>query len=141
VTEGSLSTGQALTASSLVRQVFLMTWLWAIFAGFYLVAYVFWVPSLFGSIPEMLAVSAVTLFFGAGFLLDGFLRALELQTSTRMRKIPMVRARRILGGALLLAYLLVYVPPQGRIVAHWPLDLAITALSGVIMMAYGLLNV
>ncbi|MDA4135835.1 MAG: hypothetical protein OK449_02390 [Thaumarchaeota archaeon] len=126
-----------MTPSALVKQVFLMTWLWAIFAGFYLVAYIFWVPRLFGSLPVILAVAAVTLLFGAGFLLDGFLRALQLQTSSPMRTVPLIRVRRILGGALLLGYLLVYLPPQGRIVAHWPLDLAITAVSGVIMIVYG----
>jgi tellurite resistance protein TehA-like permease len=129
-----------LTPSALVKQVFLMTWLWAIFAGFYLVAYIFWVPRLFGSLPVILAVAAVTLLFGAGFLLDGFLRALELQTSSPLRTIPLMRVRRVLGGALLLGYLLVYLPAQGRVVAHWPLDLAITAVSGVVMIVYGILN-
>ena len=42
---------------------------------------------------------------------------------------------------MLLGYLLVYVPPQGRVVAHWPLDLAITLVSGVIVIVYGALNV
>jgi tellurite resistance protein TehA-like permease len=132
--------GHELTPAAVVKQVFLMTWLWAIFAGFYLVAYIFWVPRLFGSLPVILAVAVVTLLFGAGFLLDGFLRALELQTSSPMRTVPLVRVRRILGGALLLGYLSVYLPPQGRIVAHWPLDLAITAASGIIMIVYGVLN-
>jgi hypothetical protein len=129
-----------LTPSLLIGQVFRMTWLWAIFAGFYLVAYVFWVPQLFGSFLIIVAVAAVTLVLGAGFLLDGFLRALELQTSVPMRAIPLRRVRRFLGGALLLAYLLVYLPPQGRIVAHWPLDLAITLVSGAIMVIYGIVN-
>jgi hypothetical protein len=57
-----------------------------------------------------------------------------------MRAIPLRRVRRFLGGALLLAYLLVYLPPQGRIVAHWPLDLAITLVSGAIMVIYGIVN-
>ena len=130
-----------MTPSALAKQVFLMTWLWAIFAGFYLVAYVFWVPRLFSGLARRTGVvAAVTLVLGAGFLLDGFLRALELQTSSPMRAVPLRRIRRFLGGALLLGYLLVYLPPQGRVVAHWPLDLAITLVSGVIMVVYGIMN-
>jgi hypothetical protein len=129
-----------LTASGLIREVFFMTWLWSIFAGFYLVAYAFWVPLLFGSVPVILAAEAVTLVLATGFLLDGFLRALELQTSIAMRAIPLRRVRRLLGGAILLSYLSVYLSPQGRIVAHWPLDLAITAVSGAIMIVYGIVN-
>jgi len=117
-----------------------MTWLWAIFAGFYLVAYAFWVPSLFVSLPVVVALVLVTLILGAGFLLDGFLKALGLQTSSSMRTVPVRRARRFLGGMLLIGYLLVYLPPQGRVVAHWPLDLAITVVSGVIMVVYGIVN-
>ena len=117
-----------------------MSWLWSIFAGFYLVAYVFWVPSLFVSLAEVIVVAAVTLVVGAGLLQDGFLRAVELQTGTKIRALPLRRIRRFVGGALLLGYLQVYIPPQGRIVAHWPLDLAITAVSGVIMVVYGIVN-
>lgn len=129
-----------LTPSNLVKQVFLMTWLWAIFAGFYLVAYTFWVPRLFISLPVVVALVLVTLILGAGFLLDGFLKALELQTSSPMRTVPVRRARRFLGGMLLIGYLLVYLPLQGRVVAHWPLDLAITVVSGVIMVVYGIMD-
>ena len=129
-----------LTPSSVTREVFLMTWLWAIFAGFYLVAYVFWVPGLFSSLPVEVVVALVTLLLGACFLVDGFGKALELQTSSNVRQIPLRRPRRLLGGAILLGYLLVYLPPQGRVVAHWPLDLAITAVSGVMMVVYGLMN-
>jgi hypothetical protein len=129
-----------LRLSDVLRQVFLMSWLWSIFAGFYLVAYVFWVPSLFVSLAEVIVVAAVTLVVGAGLLQDGFLRAVELQTGTKIRALPLRRIRRFVGGALLLGYLQVYIPPQGRIVAHWPLDLAITAVSGVIMVVYGIVN-
>src|SRR5208282_3588155 len=122
------------------RQVFLMSWLWAIFAGFYLVAYVFWVPRLFSSLPLVIVVAAVTLVVGAGLLEDGFLKAIELQTGTELRPLPLRRFRRFVGGALLLGYLLVYVPTQGRIVAHWPLDLGITAVSGAIMIVYGVMD-
>ena len=48
------------------------------------------------------------------------------------------RAKPIAGGVLLLCYLQVYLPPEGRIVAHWPLDLAITLVAGVRLAAYGL---
>jgi hypothetical protein len=134
--------GEALqvTPSEVARQVFMMTWLWAIFAGFYLVAYVFWVPRLFASAPVALLVGAVTLILGAGFLLDGFLKALELQTGTKMHSVPYKRARRLLGGAVLLGYLLVYLPAQDRVVAHWPLDLAITLVSGVVLVVYGMID-
>lgn len=129
-----------MTPSAVVRQVFLMTWLWSIFAGFYLVAYVFWVPELFDSVPLAVAVGALTVLLGAGFLLDGFLKALELQTGTKMRAVAYVRARRLVGGVVLLGYLLVYLPAQGRVVAHWPLDLAITMVSGVVLVAYGIID-
>ncbi|MDA4122242.1 MAG: hypothetical protein OK456_03565 [Thaumarchaeota archaeon] len=122
------------------KQVFLMSWLWSIFGGFYLVAYVFWVPQLFVSLALVIVVAAVTLVVGAGLLQDGFLKAVELQTGSRIRPLALRRVRRFLGGVLLLGYLTVYIPPQGRIVAHWPLDLAITAVSGVIMVVYGILN-
>jgi hypothetical protein len=122
------------------EQVFLMSWLWAVLAGFYLVAYVFWVPRLFSSLPLVIVVAAVTLVVGAGLLQDGFLRAIELQTGRKVSALPLRRVRRLVGGALLLGYLLVYLPPQGRIVAHWPLDLAITAVSGVVMIVYGVLD-
>jgi hypothetical protein len=122
------------------KQVFLMSWLWSIFAGFYLVAYVFWVPSLFVSLAEVIVVAAVTLVVGAGLLQDGFLKAIELQMGTKLRPLPLRRLRRFVGGAMLLGYLGVYLPPQGRVVAHWPLDLAITAVSGVIMVVYGIMN-
>lgn len=132
--------GAKLTLSAAIRQVFLMTWLWEIFAGFYLAAYVFWVPRLFASFPVEITAGVVTFVLGACFLLDGFEAALELQTSSQVRQFPLRRARRLVGGVVLLGYLLVYLPPQGRIVAHWPLDLAITVLSGVMMVAYGVTN-
>jgi len=117
-----------------------MTWLWSIFAGFYLVAYVFWDPTLFANILVVAVVAALTLVLGVGLLQDGFLRAVELQWGTAYRSLPLRRPRRCVGGALLLGYLLVYLPPQGRVVAHWPLDLAITAVSGALMIVYGATN-
>jgi hypothetical protein len=130
-----------LTPYGLLKQVLLMTWLWAIFGGFYLVAYVFWVPHLFGNALLVIAAGGVTLAVGASLLGDGFARALELQASTTLPPIPLVRVRRALGGMILLAFVSVYLPPQGRIVAHWPLDLAITIVSGVIMIAYAVMDV
>jgi hypothetical protein len=126
--------------SEAAKQVFLMSWLWAIFAGFYLVAYVFWVPRLFSGLPTVIVVAAVTLVVGAGLLQDGFLAAVGLQMGTSIRALPLRRVRRFAGGTLLLGYLFVYVPPQGRVVAHWPLDLAITAVSGAVMVVYGVLD-
>jgi len=125
---------------AILRQIFSMTWLWAIFAGFYLVAYVFWVPRLFSNLPLVILVAGVTLVVGAGLLEDGFLGAMRLQSGTAIRPLPLRRFRRFAGGALLLGYVSVYIPSQGRIVAHWPLDLAITLASGIVMLGYGVLD-
>jgi len=119
----------------------MMSWLWSIFAGFYLVAYVFWIPKLFSSFPLVIALAAATLILGAGFLYDGFSRAIQLQSGIERHQLGFGRARQVVGGLLLLGYLLVYLPPQGRIVAHWPLDLAITAVSGLVMLVYGISNI
>ncbi len=121
-----------------LKQVFLMTWLWSIFAGFYLVAYAFWVPGLFASPLVVVLVIAATLALGGSFLVDGFSAALQLQTGRAPKPVPFVRARRLLGGVALLSYSAVYLPRGGRIVAHWPLDLAITLVAGVMLIAYGL---
>jgi hypothetical protein len=130
-----------LNPAEVLKQVFKMSWLWSIFAGFYLVAYAFWVPRLFDSLPLVIAVAAATLVLGAGFLYDGFLKAIELQSGIKHRPLAYRRVRQLVGGFLLLGYLLVYLPPQGRIVAHWPLDLAITAVSGLVMLIYGIWNI
>jgi len=121
-----------------LKQIFLMTWLWSIFAGFYLVAYAFWVPGLFASVPLVALVIVVTLALGGSILVDGFSRAMQLQTGAALKEVPLVRPRQLFGGAALLGYLSVYFPAGGRIVAHWPLDLAITLVSGVVLVAYGL---
>jgi len=118
--------------------VFKMSWLWSIFAGFYLVAYAFWLPSLFANLLVVVLAAALTLVLGLSFLYDGFSTAMALQGGPATKPLALGRARRLAGGALLLSYLLVYVPPHGRIVAHWPLDLAITAVSGAIMLVYGI---
>jgi hypothetical protein len=120
--------------------IFRMTWLWSIFAGFYLVAYTFWVPGLFTNLLVVIGAVGLTLLLGLGFLFDGFSTALALQGGPPARALPVRRLRRFAGGGLLLVYWLVYVPPQGRIVAHWPLDLAITVVSGIVMLAYGVQN-
>lgn len=123
-----------------LKQLFLMTWLWSIFAGFYLVAYAFWVPRLFGSLPLVVLVLVVTLALGGSILVDGFSGAMQLQTGRRVTAVPFVRFRKLLGGLALLGYVSVYLPPGGRIVAHWPLDLAITVVSGVMLIAYGIMH-
>jgi hypothetical protein len=117
-----------------------MTWLWVIFAGFYLVAYAFWVPKLFNNTAIIIAVMIVTLLLGGGQLLDGFNRAVELQYGELSRPLPYRRVWHFLAGIFLLGYVSVYVPPSGRIVAHWPLDLGITVASGIVMVAYSILN-
>jgi len=123
-----------------LKQLLLMTWLWSIFAGFYLVAYAFWVPRLFASLPVVVLVIMATLALGGSILVDGFSRALQLQSGRTARVIPFVRVRQLLGGLSLLAYVSVYLPPGGRVVAHWPLDLAITLASGLILVAYGIMD-
>jgi hypothetical protein len=117
-----------------------MTWLWSIFAGFYLVAYVFWVPTIFSNILVVLLVVAVTSLLGFGLLYDGFGTALGFDGTAPVRPLPSKRVFRFLGGFVLLAYVLIYLPPGGRIVAHWPLDLAITLVSGVITIVYGVID-
>jgi hypothetical protein len=122
-----------MTMSS-ASQIFSMSWLWSIFAGFYLVAYTLWVPTLFSNLVLATATAGLTLILGLAFLYDGFSGAISLQGGSPPRALQLRRLRRFVGGGLLLAYLLVYIPPQGRIVAHWPLDLAITVLSGAVML-------
>jgi hypothetical protein len=123
-----------------LKRIFLMTWLWVIFAGFYLVAYAFWVPRLFNNTAVIVGVMIVTLALGGGQLLDGFHRAVELQYGELSHPLPYRRVWHFLAGILLLGYVSVYVPPGGRVVAHWPLDLGITVVSGIVMVAYSILN-
>lgn len=120
--------------NSLVR-IFLLTWLWSTFAGFYLVAYAFWVPALFSSPLIVAPLVAFTVALGLGLLYDGFGAALSLGARPP-RALPGRRLWRVAGGLVLLAYLPVYLPASGRVVPHWPLDMAITLLSGIVMVAY-----
>lgn len=120
--------------------VFKMPWLWSIFAGFYLVAYTFWLPGLFTNLLVVIAAAALTLILGLSFLYEGFSVAVALQGGPAAKPLSLRRLRRLTGGGLLIAYLPVYVPPQGRIVAHWPLDMAITVVSAAIMVVYGIQN-
>jgi tellurite resistance protein TehA-like permease len=121
-----------------LKQVFLMSWLWSIFAGFYLVAYAFWVPGLFASLPLVVLVILVALALGVSLLIDGFSAATQLQTGRPSIAVPFARARQLAGGVALLSFSTVYLPRGGRVVAHWPLDLAITLVSAVILITYGL---
>ena len=116
----------------------MLTWLWSIFAGFYLVAYAFWVPTLFSNLLVLVSLLALTILLGALLLYDGFGTALGLAGGATWRVLPGRRVWRLAGGALLLSYLSVYVPSTGRVVAHWPLDLAITVLAGIVMVAYAI---
>ncbi|MFI5420020.1 MAG: hypothetical protein ACHQ1H_03545 [Nitrososphaerales archaeon] len=123
-----------------IHRIFLMTWLWVIFAGFYLVAYAFWVPRVFANIWIIIGALILTLVLGGGQLLDGFHRAMELQYGKQSPMLPYRRVWHFVSGAILLGFVLVYFPPSGRIVAHWPLDLGITVVSGILMIAYSILN-
>jgi len=124
---------------SFVQKIFFMRWLWSLFGAFYLIAYTFWVPTLFDDLLIIIPLSAITLIVGGGLLLEGLLRALELEKNNReknMPRLPRVRIWWFIGGILLIGYLLVYIPEEGRIVAHWPLDLAITVIAAIIMLIY-----
>ncbi len=124
----------------LIIRIFKIKWLWTIFAGFYLVAYAFWVPGLFSEIFIIIAIIAITLMAGFGLLIDGFSKAYELDGGGVALNLPFKRVWRFAGAILLFWYLLAYIPPTGRIVAHWPLDLAITLVAGLVMLAYGILG-
>lgn len=115
-----------------------MRWLWLLFVSFYLVAYSFWIPTLFDELWIILSLSAATLIAGGGLFLEGMWRVLEFEKNNEkaMPSLPQIRIWQTAGGILLLGYVLVYVPQEGRIVAHWPLDLAITIIAGIIMLAY-----
>lgn len=131
----------AVGAQTLMRQVLAMTWLWEIFAGFYIVAYAFWLPRLFDGLLLVILLVIATLAVGCSLLFDGFAAARGLQTGVPIGSLPYVRPRHLIGGVVLLVYTAVYLPPGGRIVAHWPLDLAITLLSGLILVYYALVGV
>ncbi|MDA4114106.1 MAG: hypothetical protein OK474_08680 [Thaumarchaeota archaeon] len=126
--------------TSLLVRIFLLTWLWSIFAGFYLAAYTFWVPTLFTNLLIVIPLVTVTLILGFGLLYDGFGTALTLGGGSPGRALPAKRLWRLTGGLFLLAYFSVYLPASGRVVAHWPLDLAITVLAGLVMVAYAIMD-
>jgi hypothetical protein len=123
---------------SAAKLVFKMSWLWSTFAGFYLVAYLFWLPGLFTNLAILIGLAALTLVLGLSFLYDGFSTAVALQGGQEAKTLSSRRVRRLTGGGLLIGYMPLYIPAHGRIVAHWPLDLAITAVSGAIMIVYGI---
>ncbi len=119
-----------------IRTLFLMRWLWLIFAGFYLLAYTFWVPNLFHDLVVVVLLSVITLIVAGGLFLEGFWRAFEIERNIKMPSLPLRRLWQLLGGIFLIGYLLVYIPPEGRVVAHWPLDLAITIVAGIMMFVF-----
>ncbi|MCX9030080.1 MAG: hypothetical protein OIN86_18095 [Candidatus Methanoperedens sp.] len=65
-----------------------MRWLWNIFAGFYLIAYTFWVPGMFTKIFLKISVFAITLIIGGGLLAEGFLRVMALDSGAIMPELP-----------------------------------------------------
>ncbi len=120
-----------------LENVFTMQWLWELFAGFYLVAYAFWDHVLFNTLLTMIFFFSATLILGIGLGLEGLWRAMSVQRCIPMPTLPAVRLWWFLGGILLSIYaILVYIPVTGRIVPHWPLDLAITVISIVTLFAY-----
>jgi hypothetical protein len=57
---------------------------------------------------------------------------------TKLRRIFQLRwLWEIVGGCYLFAYLFWYIPPSNRVVPHWPLDFAITAISGALLLYFG----
>ena len=123
----------------MLRYYSMYRWLIAYFAGFYLLAYAFWVPHLFNNdwiivIPTI----AGTVILGMGLMAEGNWRVYELAKKTKQRKLPMRWLWQILGGTTLLIYVAVYIPEEGRVVAHWPLDLAITIIAGALIIVYGI---
>lgn len=123
---------------SLIKKIFLIHWLWEVFAGFYLVTYTFWIPALFNSIFAQLLIASLNLIIGMSLLIEGFSRALELEYGMVALTLPFKRIREALGAFLLFGYLLIYAIPRGRLVPHWPLDMVITFLTGTIMFAYAI---
>ncbi len=125
-----------------IKKFFLLRWLWALFAGFYLLAYTFWIPTLFDDLLIIIPLSAITLIVGGGLLLEGLWRVLELEknNSRSMPTLPRIRIWWMIGGILLIGYLLVYIPQEGRLVAHWPLDLAITVVAAIITLSYSAMS-
>lgn len=115
-----------------------MQWLWSLFASFYLVAYTFWIPTLFDDLLIIILISSITLIVGGGLLLEGLWRALDLERNSKqsIQTLPLIRIWWLMGGILLIGYLFVYIPEEGRLVAHWPLDLVITAIAAIIMLIY-----
>lgn len=121
-----------------IKNVLQIKWLWNVIAGFYLLAYAFWVPNLFSTnLSLMVSVLAVTLVTGFALLADGFLRMIELENGTAMPDVPLKKLWRFAGAAGMFGYLLVYLQPQGRIVAHWWLDMITTLFAGILLLAYG----
>lgn len=86
----------------------------------------------------MISALALTLIVGSALLADGFLRAYELENGTTMPDLPLKKLWRFAGFVLLAGYLFVYIPREGRIVPHWPFDLAITVISASAMLVYGI---
>jgi len=125
-----------------IKEFFLLRWLWALFAGFYLLAYTFWIPTLFDDLLIIIPLSAITLIVGGGLLLEGLWRVLEIEknNSRSMPTLPRIRIWWMIGGILLIGYLLVYIPQEGRLVAHWPLDLAITVVAAIITLSYSAMS-
>ena len=124
-----------------IKEFFRLRWLWTLFAGFYLLAYTFWIPTLFDDLLIIIPLSAITLIVGGGLLLEGLWRVLELEKNNRsMPTLPQIRIWWMIGGILLIGYLLVYIPQEGRLVAHWPLDLAITVVAAIITLSYSAMS-
>ena len=114
-----------------------MQWLWTIFSSFYLIAYALWIPILFENIFVMTPILITTLGIGGGLLVEGAWRILEFEKNiTKMPTLPQLGIWQFVGGVFLSGFLTVYIPDEGRDVAHWPLDLAITAIAGILILIY-----
>ena len=103
--------------------------------------YTFWVPALFSRLSIVVSIFYLDLIVSLSLLIEGFLRGLELEYGIIAPVLPFKRSRKALGAVLLVGYLLVYALPKGRLVPHWPLDMAITFLTGAILFAYALWDI
>ena len=109
---------------------------WDLIGAFYLLAYAFWTPFDVFVIDFMVRWPTVTF-----AVLLGIRANLPSIYDEAERKFPFqINLPRIGGGIALLLWSLIYIRESNRIVAHWPLDLIVTLLAGVILVYTGILG-
>lgn len=111
---------------------------WDLIGAFYLLAYAFWAP-----FDNLHVINVMVRGVTATFALTLGIRAnLPSIYDESERKFPFQinLLSRIGGGIALLLWSLIYIPESNRVVAHWPLDLIVTLLAGVILVYTGILG-